>query len=304
MTTTQFAVKGKLNMHIPVNNRSRLRLFAGTLLVASLAAGAFAEDSAGELRVCADPDNFPFSDEHLAGFENKLAEVVAKELKASLRYTWYPQRRGFIRETLKAGKCDLVIGVPNGYDLVLTTKPYYRSTYVFVYPKKSNLDLHTFDDSVLRKINIGVHAFGDDGANSPPVHALARRGIASNVTGFSLFAAVDNPPGKIIDALARGRIDVAVVWGPYAGFFALRQPVAMEVRPVLPGSNPTSQPFSYDISMGVRPGDTAFLGTVQEILDRRHDDIRKVLEDFGVPLVGAPPTSGSNGPGASVAPPH
>ncbi len=271
------------NMTRPTKTAVRTFRSIGTLAI--VLGTAAAADPPRELRVCADPNNFPFSNERLEGFENKIAEVIANDMNASVRYTWHPQRRGFIRETLKAGLCDLVIGVPTGYDLVLTTKPYYRSTYVFVYPKNKNLDLRSFDDPVLRTINIGVHAFGEDGANSPPVHALARRGIVRNVVGFTLFATDDSPPGKIIDDVAAGKIDVAIVWGPFAGYFAKKQPIELAVWPVSPSTDRGTLPFTYEVSMGVRRDDNAFKEQVEGILNRRPGEIRKILEDYGAPLV-------------------
>jgi quinoprotein dehydrogenase-associated probable ABC transporter substrate-binding protein len=238
-----------------------------------------------ELRVCADPDNLPFSNDRGEGFENKIAEVLAKEMSATVSYTWHPQRRGFIRQTLKAGKCDLVIGVPSGYGPVLSTKPYYRSSFVFVYVKDRNLNLQSFDDPLLRNIKIGVQAFGDDGANLPPAHALARHGITQNVVGYSMLDTAESSSGKIIDAVASGELDTAIVWGPFAGYFAQRQPVKLTLEPVATSRDPIPLPFAYDISMGVRPGDIAFKVQLEEILDRRRVEIQMVLENYGVPVI-------------------
>jgi mxaJ protein len=129
------------------------------------------------LRVCADPNNLPFSNRQLEGFENRIADLLAREMNATVDYTWWAQRRGFIRNTLKAGDCDVVIGLPMVSEMALTTKPYYRSTYVFVYRQDKGLNVRSFDDPILRKIKIGVHLIGDDFANTPPAHALTARGI-------------------------------------------------------------------------------------------------------------------------------
>ena len=215
-------------------------------------------------------------------------------MNASVRYTWHPQQRGFIRNTLRAKACDLVMGVPAGYDLVLPTKPYYSASYVFVYPKNRQLDLNSFDDPALRELKIGLHAFGADGANSPPAHALARRGIAHNVTGFTLLDTEDSPPGQIIDAVAAGDIDVAIVWGPFAGYFAQRQPVELAVVPVqatASGTDRMALPFTFDIAMGVRRDDAAFKAQIEDILERRGSEIQKVLDDYGVPRVDALPVA-------------
>lgn len=239
------------------------------------------------LRVCADPDNLPFSNQRREGFENRIAELVARDLHATVQYRWMPQRRGFIRLTLKAGECDLVMGVPSGYDLVLATKPYYRSTYVFVSPTRRHLQLHSFDDPVLRTLRIGIHASAEDGFNQPPAHALARRGIVGNIVGFTMMdvESVKNPQGRVIDAVARGDIDVAIVWGPFGGYFAKREHVPLDVTAVSPAIDPPALPFTFDISMGVRKGETDFKAAIDSILDRRRADIRKILDEFGIPIV-------------------
>ena len=241
-----------------------------------------------ELRVCGDPDNLPFSNRRQRGIEHKIAQLIAKELHATVRYTWMPQRRGFIRRTLKAGSCDVVMGVPVNYDMVLSTKPYYRSSYVFVYPKSRQLQLRSFDDPVLRELRIGLHEMGEDGANQPPAHALARRGIVGNIVGYTMWDvdSVANPPGKVIDAVADGAVDAAIVWGPFGGYFAQRQKVALEVVPVEADAGAPQIPFVYDIAMGVRPGEDALKRELEGVLDRRRLDIQHILQQFGVPLIG------------------
>jgi mxaJ protein len=140
-----------------------------------------------ELRVCADPNNLPFSNRKGEGFENHLAQLIAGELDATVRYTWFPQRRGFIRNTLAADSCDVIMGIPEHSERVLTTRPYYRSTYVFVSRKDRGLKIRSFDDPALRKLKIGVQLIGDDYHNTPPVHALSRRGIVGNLVGYSVY---------------------------------------------------------------------------------------------------------------------
>ena len=245
-----------------------------------------------ELRVCADPNNLPFSNQRLEGFENKVAQLLAEEMDATMQYNWLPQRRGFVRRSLKAGLCDLVLGVPSGYEPVLATAPYYHSSYAFVYRRDRNLELRSFDDPVLRTLKIGLHAIGDDGANPPPAHALARRGIVGNVVGYSMWDVdgVESPPGRIVDAVAAGDIDVAIIWGPFAGYFAQRQPVELEVVPVSPALDPPALPFVYAISMGVRQGEDGFKQELDGIIERRRADIANILRDYGVPFVDAAPT--------------
>jgi mxaJ protein len=240
-----------------------------------------------QFRVCADPENFPFSNRQLEGFENKIADLIAKELGASPTYIWWGQRRGFIRNTMKAtlkeARCDVVIGVPKGYDLVRWTKPYYRSTYVFVYPQSKGFQIKSLDDPILRRLRIGVHLLGDDYENPPPVHELAKRGIVDNVVGYDSLYSPENPPSKIIEAVASGAIDVAIVWGPAAGYFAKQQRVPLELVPVPSGKG--DLPFAFEISMGVRQGDEELKALLEKALDRKQIEIRKILENYGVPLM-------------------
>jgi mxaJ protein len=248
---------------------------------------AVASLGAPQFRVCADPDNLPFSNRKLEGFENKIAALMAKELGASPTYIWWGQRRGFIRNTmfatLKEQRCDIVMGVPEGYDLVRTTRPYYRSTYVFVYPKGKGLQLKSLDDPILKKIKIGVHLLGDDYTNPPPVHELSKRGIVDNVIGFDTFYSPQNPPGRIIDAVAAGKIDAAIVWGPAAGYFVKQQRVPLEMVAVPSGK--MDLPFTFNMSMGVRPGDDVLRAQLEKVLEKRQPEIRKILQDYGVPVV-------------------
>jgi mxaJ protein len=237
------------------------------------------------LRVCADPNNLPFSNDRLEGFENKIADIVAKDLGVPVEYTWWAQRRGFVRNTLKACDCDVVIGVPTGFDLTLTTRPYYRSSYVFVTRADRRLDLSSLDDPRLRTLAVGVEIIGDDGANSPPAHALARRGIVSNVRGYTVYGDYreDSPPSRIVAAVASGEIDVAIAWGPMAGYFARRQAVPLEVRPVTPRVDLPFLPLTYQISMGVRHGEKPFRDELSAVIERHEPEIEAILDEYGVP---------------------
>lgn len=241
----------------------------------------------GVLRVCADPNNLPFSNERGEGFENRIAGLLAADLGAELQYTWWAQRRGFFRNTLRAGACDVVVGVPASFELALTTTPYYRSTYAFVYRKDRRLGVRSFDDAALKNLKIGVQVVGDDGANTPPAHALAARGIIQNVRGYTLYGDYSrpSPPARIVEAVAAGEVDLGVVWGPQAGYFARRQRVPLEVVPVSPRIDLPFLPFVYDISMGVRRGDEALLADLERFLERRRPDIERILEEYGVPRV-------------------
>lgn len=257
------------------------------ILVLCLAGCGSARHASRELRVCADPNNLPFSNQRQEGFENRLAELIAKEEGATVRYTWWPQRRGFIRSTLAAGKCDLVMGMPYRAERVLTTRPYYRSTYVFVSRKDRQLKVTSLDDPVLRTLKIGVQLIGDDYANTPPVHALSRRGITGNLVGYSVFGdySQENPPARIIDAVVARDVDLAVAWGPLAGYFAKRSGVPMEIIPVSPAIDPPGLRFTFDISLAVRPGDVERRRELEGVLDRRKSEIEHLLAEYGVPIV-------------------
>lgn len=259
--------------------------------------GEAAQAAPDVLRVCADPNNLPFSNERGEGFENRIAAIVADELHMRVATTWWPQRRGFIRKTLKAGKCDLVMGVPAHFELASTTRPYYRSTYVFVSRHDRALALHSFDDPRLRALRIGVHLPGDDGANIPPAQALAWRGIVHNIHGYALQGDYSrpDPPRTLIDAVARGDVDVAMAWGPIAGYFAQHEPVRLDVAPVAPQLDRGQLPMFFDIAMGVRHGDTALRDRVQAAIDRRHADIEAVLRAYGVPLLPLAPARMAQG---------
>jgi quinoprotein dehydrogenase-associated probable ABC transporter substrate-binding protein len=237
------------------------------------------------LRVCADPNNLPFSNDRREGFENRIAELIAQEWNLPLEYTWWAQRRGFIRNTLEAGLCDLLIGVPARYERVLTTAPYYRSTYVFVYRKDAGFSIDSYDSPLLHKLRVGVQLIGEDGNNSPPAHELARRGVIGNVKGFRVAGdyGQPNPPARIIDAVGHGDIDIAVAWGPMAGYFARRQPVALTVVPVPAQAQPLSLPVAFDISMGVRRGEEELRRELEELLIRKKGAIDGILDSYGVP---------------------
>jgi mxaJ protein len=243
-----------------------------------------------ELRVCADPNNLPFTNDRLEGFENRIAALVARDIHARVRYTWWAQRRGFIRNTLKAGRCDVVIGLPANIELALTTRPYYRSTYVFVARAGNAHRVASFDDPALRRLRIGVQIIGDDYANAPPAHALAQRHITSNVVGYTVYGdyAQPNPPARIVDAVANGAIDLAIAWGPLAGYFAARQTVPLSVTPVSPQIDRPWLPFVFDIAMGVRRGDTALREELDRILVRRRTEIDAILGKYHVPRVDRP----------------
>jgi len=255
----------------------------------------------GVLRVCADPNNLPFSNARGEGFENRLAELLAAALGRRVEYTWWAQRRGFLRHTLLRGACDVVPGLPTATDVALATAPYYRSTYVFVQQAAQAAKPRSLDDPLLRRLRIGVQLVGDDGANTPPVHALSRRGIVGNLRGFMVAGDYDeeSPPARIVEAVARGDVDVAIVWGPLAGYFAPRQAVPLEIAPVQPQVDVPFLPFVFDVSMGVRRGDEALRRRLDEVLAARREAIDALLAQYGVPRVDRPAAAPATGGGAS-----
>ena len=238
------------------------------------------------LRVCADPNNLPFSNERLEGFENELAALVAADLGWRVEYTWWPQRRGFTRVTLRAGVCDVIAGVPAAYELALTTQPYYTSSYVFVTRRDRAWRVSSFDDPRLRRIIIGIHVVGDDYANVPPGDALVARGITHNVRGYSVLGdyAQPSPPARLIEAVAAGDVDLAIAWGPLAGYFATRvdPPLSVAVAQPVPGV-----PMQFAISMGVRRDAVDLRDRLNAVLARRREAIDALLDRFSVPRVDA-----------------
>lgn len=256
-----------------------------------------AKQGMGEFRVCADPNNLPFSNEKGEGFENKLAELIAKELGERVTYTWWAQRRGFVRNTLKAGRCDVIMGVPAQLEMVATTRPYYRSSYVFLSRDDRRIDLASISDPRLRDLKIGVHLLGDDGFNTPPANALGEEGITRNVVGYSIYGdyRTPNPPARLVEAVADGEVDVAAVWGPLAGYFAQRSAVPLRLVPITGTEAFAPLLFQFDIAMGVRKQDKALKDRLDEILARDSGAIRALLVSYGVPLVTA-------GEGGSVTP--
>jgi mxaJ protein len=244
----------------------------------------------GPLTVCADPNNLPFSNRAGQGFENRIAELLSRDMGVGIQYVWWAQRRGFVRNTLGAARCDLWPGVPSSLEHVAPTQPYYRSTYVFVTKASRPLKGLTLDDPRLRSLAIGVQMIGNDGNNTPPAHAIARRGLTQNVHGYMLYGdyTLPNPPSAIIDAVAKGNIDVGIAWGPLAGYFASRSKVPLRVEPVTPAMDDGVLPMTYDISMGVRRDDPQLQQKISALLAKEKPAIDAILREYHVPLVPSP----------------
>jgi mxaJ protein len=266
--------------------RAAVLAIAGAGVIAGATWPATNHLGVATLRVCADPNNLPFSNERGEGFENRIASLLGNDLGERVEYTWWAQRRGFVRNTLNARSCDVILGVPAHYEMVRTTEPYYRSTYVFVTRRDRKLHITSLDDPALRKLRVGVHLIGDDYANTPAAHSLAQRGMIANIKGYTLYGdySKPNPPARLIEAVANKEVDVAVAWGPLAGYFAKRSSVPLEIVPVSPARD---GPLSYvfDIAMGVRRGDSARAAALDAELVRRRPEIERILGEYGVPLL-------------------
>jgi mxaJ protein len=244
------------------------------------AASASAQPQA--LRVCADPDNLPYSHQDGSGFENRIAQLIASDFGLPLEYAWLPDRRGFVRKTMGAGMCDLIVGVPAEFERTMNTRPYYRSSYMLVEPAAHGAPPLDFADARLRRWRIGVQLVGDDLATTPPGYALAQAGMTDNVVGYPIPG--EQPAAaRIVQALARGELDAAFVWGPQAGYYARQAGLPLRLHYVPPPESLRQQPFAFAIAMGVRRGDKALLERLDDFIARRQPDLDRILAEYGVP---------------------
>lgn len=256
--------------------------FATALVCVTFCGAAIAADR--EIRLCADPHNLPYSSAAGPGFENRIVELVAREMGAELTSVWLAQGRGYVRKTLNAGLCDVIAGVPSEFDPVRTTAPYYRSAYVFISRAGAEPPYRAFDDARLKTAKIGVQLIGDDLATTPPGHALAARGLLDNVTGYPIYG--ERPQvQRMVDDLASGTIDVALAWGPQAAYFASRAAAPLQVTVAQAPPELAPLPFAFSISMGVRRNDTALLQALDAALARLRPAIDAILAEYDVPRV-------------------
>ena len=253
---------------------------AGAIVLAMPAARA-----APSLRVCADPHNLPYSSKDRDGFENRIAELVGRDLGAEVRYYWLPQWRGYARKTLLKDRCDVIPGVPAASDDVLATRAYYRGTYAFVYSRARVPGLASLDDPRLRSLRIGLQVVGIDAIATPPGRALARRGITDNVVGFPVMGETPSAE-RIVDALVDGRLDVGVVWSAQPGYFVAARRAALDVVPIRGDADDPR--FDFAIAMGVRPGDAALRRAIDASLARLRPQIDAILHDYAVVRVDTP----------------
>lgn len=280
----------------PFRDRWRLVFWCGavaTLGLASLPLSAARADEPAPLRVCAEPHNMPFSNAEGEGFENKLVELVAGELGKPLAYTWSTPQPDFIREALAGGLCDVVAGMPSQLVWAETTRPYYWSSYAFISRADRKLDITSLKDHRLRPMKIGVASVRGDRLFTPPAHILAEAGLRENLIGYP----IDGESGpeqraRIIDGVARGDIDIAAVWGPFAGYFAQRSSVPLTVTLVGDTDEFSSRKshfellgLQYEIAMGVRRGNDLLRQTLDQAIARKQAEIDALLEAFGVPMV-------------------
>jgi quinoprotein dehydrogenase-associated probable ABC transporter substrate-binding protein len=232
------------------------------------------------LRVCADPRNLPFSNEKGEGFENKLGELFAEKLQKKLDYMYYPQATGFVRMTLAAHRCDVIMGFPQGDDLVQGTNPYYRTAYALVAKQGSGLDeVATLEDARLKGKHIGIVA------GTPPATNMAVNGLMANAKPYPLMidTRFDSSAAAMIKDLTSGEIDAGVLWGPIAGYYAKQASPPLHLTPLV---KETSGPrLAYRIGMGVRPADQNWKRQLNRLIQENQPAINKILLDFGVPLL-------------------
>ena len=248
--------------------------------------------SVGVLRVCADPDNMPASNQKGEGYENKIAELIGNEWHSTVEYAWWPVRRGFFARALNGRYCDVAMTAPAGLDMAATTKPYFRSAYIIVYRKDSGLNLTSLDDPAWKKLKIGVNLLNADAENTPPAMALSAHGVVGNLVGFpTFFSEGGDRPEDIINAVVKKTIDAAIVWGPIAGYFAKQSGVPLVLNPILSDSV-TGMPFAFDMAMGVRRRDRELRDSLQRVIERKRPEIEAILRDYAVPLLPVAADSG------------
>ena len=229
------------------------------------------------LKVCADPDAMPSSDHRRQGYDNKIAELLARGLNATVTFRWQRNGRGFVRDVLNKGVCDVVMGVPAKARAMLTTLPYYRSSYVFVTRRDRALALHTFQDPQLKNLKIGVQVLEEEYA--PPGQALGRHGLVTNIVGYD----TTDDPVSIINAVYRRNVDTAIVWGPLAGYFAKQRPGRFEITPT-PAADPPV-PMAYSMALGVSRKHPELRDRLNQAIQRHRREIDRILHAYGVPLL-------------------
>jgi quinoprotein dehydrogenase-associated probable ABC transporter substrate-binding protein len=232
-----------------------------------------------DLRVCADPSDLPLSNDKEEGFENKIAQLIGKELNEKVEYTWFPDSQGFIRATLGRHKCDVIIGTAAGSGDVATTDAYYHTGYMLVTRKSDNINTDKVSDW-----RIAGKRFGLIG-RTPPTDLVVQHNLMDQAAVYQLMVdtRVDQPSHDMIKDLVAGKIDVALLWGPFAGYYTKHDNLPLKLVFLNPEDSKVR--LDYHIAMGVRPSDTAFRRRLNEVITKDHDQIQKILEDYGVPLL-------------------
>jgi quinoprotein dehydrogenase-associated probable ABC transporter substrate-binding protein len=236
--------------------------------------------SQNALRVCADPANYPMSSKDETGYENKLAELVGSKLDLPVQYTWFPQATGFIRQTLRAKRCDIVMGYAQGHELVLNTNHYFTSVYALIVPEGSDLaGVDALADPALKGRKIGIIA------GTPPAAHMARNGLLAKARPYNLVVdrRVESPVTNMLDDLAAGEIEAAILWGPLGGPLVKTQYSGMKVTPLVKETLPPR--LFFRITMGVRQGEKVWQRKLNSLIRRNQDEINALLIDAGVPLV-------------------
>jgi quinoprotein dehydrogenase-associated probable ABC transporter substrate-binding protein len=251
----------------------------------------------GVLKVCADPDALPASSQKGDGYEIKIAQLIGEAWGWQVKYAWWPVRRGFFSRALNGRYCDVAITAPTGLDMAGVTRPYFRSSYQIVTRKDRNLKLASLADSAFKHLRIGVHILNSDAENTPPAMALSKYGVVGNLVGFTTFYSDIERPEAIFRALETDSIDVAIVWGPIAGYWVKHARVPLEMRPVAE-TEVDGIPFAYSMGMGVRRRDRAFRDSLQTVLDSRREAIQRILDEYGVPQLPLEPPAPPGGKGS------
>jgi quinoprotein dehydrogenase-associated probable ABC transporter substrate-binding protein len=275
--------------HLPIPLMRRIVqlavLAAGPLLAAPvLVPGAHAQApgeilARTELRVCADPNDLPFSNEKGEGYENKTAELIGRELNLPVRFVYFPQIIGFVRNTLRARTCDLIMGTVAGDDVVQTTTPYYYSDYVVVSPDAKDFAFAGFDDPRLRTMRIGIISA------TPPSDLLVRHELMANAKPYALMVDTryESATHEMVEDLVKGEIDLGLLWGPIAGYYIKREALKLKLTPI--PNEPGAPRMDYHIAMGVRANEPDWRRQINAVIQKRQADITAILRDYGVPLL-------------------
>jgi quinoprotein dehydrogenase-associated probable ABC transporter substrate-binding protein len=225
----------------------------------------------------------PFSNLRGEGFDNKIAQLIARDLHRPLEFVWMPEQSRFVEKRIKAGQCDLLMGVPAGFDLMLVSVPYYKSRYMFVARSDRKLHLHSLRDPSLRRMRIGIHLLEDDYV--PPAHELMLNGMRENLVGYPIRGnpLSKDPSANVVRAVADGAVDVAVVWGPTAGYFAAQSTEPLSVSAICSSGDTRALPLAFAMSIGVRRNDPELLRAVNRAVLRERQTIRQLLRVYNVP---------------------